>query len=91
MRIELEAAEIKALAAEVAVHVNQTMMKRVDELEATLKNNGSISHHHGIGYWRMQYMQQEMGASGVELLQSIKSALDPNGILNRGKLIGYGI
>ena len=36
MRIELEAAEIKALAAEVAVHVNQAMMKRVDELEATL-------------------------------------------------------
>jgi alkyldihydroxyacetonephosphate synthase len=59
-------------------------------MEATLKNNGSISHHHGIGYWRMQYLQQEMGASGAELLQSIKSALDPNGILNRGKLVGYG-
>ncbi|MDR9459427.1 MAG: FAD-binding oxidoreductase [Dehalococcoidia bacterium] len=59
-------------------------------MEATLKNNGSISHHHGIGYWRMQYIQQEMGASGAELLQSIKSALDPNGILNRGKLVGYG-
>ena len=37
MRITLEAAEIKALAAEVAVHVNQTLLKRMDELEATLR------------------------------------------------------
>ena len=59
-------------------------------MEATLRNNGSISHHHGIGYWRRQFMQQELGASGVELLQRIKLALDPNRVLNRGKLIEDG-
>ena len=59
-------------------------------MEATFKNNGSISHHHGIGLWRMQYMQQEMGMSGVKLLKSIKDALDPKGILNRGKLVDGG-
>jgi alkyldihydroxyacetonephosphate synthase len=59
-------------------------------MEATLRNNGSISHHHGIGYWRRQYMQQEMGAHGVELLKRIKLALDPNGIMNRGKLVEDG-
>jgi len=57
-------------------------------MEATLRNNGSISHHHGIGMWRMRFMEQELGHEGVELLRRIKSALDPNGILNRGKLIG---
>ena len=56
-------------------------------MAATLKNSGSISHHHGVGFWRMQYMTQELGATGVELLRSIKEALDPNGILNRGKLV----
>jgi alkyldihydroxyacetonephosphate synthase len=56
-------------------------------MEATSRNNGSISHHHGIGFWRKEFMQREIGASGVELLQSIKSAFDPNCILNRGKLI----
>jgi len=56
---------------------------------ATSRNNGSISHHHGIGYWRKEFMQQELGAHGVELLQRIKSALDPNGILNRGKLVEH--
>ena len=35
-------------------------------------------------------MQQELGASGVELLQRIKLALDTNRVLNRGKLIEDG-
>ena len=59
-------------------------------MKATLQNNGSISHHHGIGFWRIQYLEQELGSSGVRLLKSIKSALDPEGILNRGKLIDGG-
>jgi alkyldihydroxyacetonephosphate synthase len=56
-------------------------------MKATLQNNGSISHHHGIGFWRTQYLKQELGPSGVRLLKSIKNALDPEDILNRGKLI----
>ncbi len=59
-------------------------------MKATLQNNGSISHHHGIGFWRMQYLERELGASGVKLLKSIKSALDPQGILNQGKLVDGG-
>jgi len=59
-------------------------------MEATLRNNGSISHHHGIGFWRTQFMQQELGVHGVELLQRIKLALDPNRVLNRGKLVKDG-
>ncbi|MBE0480456.1 MAG: FAD-binding oxidoreductase [Dehalococcoidia bacterium] len=59
-------------------------------MAATSRNNGSISHHHGIGYWRRQFMQHEMGASGIDMLRKIKSALDPNSILNRGKLIEDG-
>jgi alkyldihydroxyacetonephosphate synthase len=59
-------------------------------MKATLQNNGSISHHHGVGFWRIQYIEQELGATGVRLLKSIKSTLDPEGILNRGKLIDGG-
>ena len=59
-------------------------------MDATLRNNGSISHHHGIGMWRARFMEQELGAQGLELLRRIKSAFDPNGILNRGKLIENG-
>jgi alkyldihydroxyacetonephosphate synthase len=59
-------------------------------MKATLQNNGSISHHHGVGFWRVRYLEQELGANGVRLLKSIKSAVDPEGILNRGKLIDGG-
>ena len=59
-------------------------------MEATARNNGSISHHHGVGYWRKQFMEQELGAVGVELLRRIKSAIDPNCILNPGKLVEDG-
>jgi len=59
-------------------------------MEATLKNNGSISHHHGIGYWRKPFMRKELGDSGVELLRRIKLAVDQNGVLNRGKLVDDG-
>jgi alkyldihydroxyacetonephosphate synthase len=56
-------------------------------MEATLRSNGSISHHHGIGIWRMRFMEQELGIEGVRLLRRIRSAFDPNSILNRGKLV----
>ena len=56
-------------------------------MEVTLRNNGSISHHHGIGFWRKEFMRRELGDGGVELLRKIKVALDKKGILNRGKLI----
>ncbi len=59
-------------------------------MDAALRNNGSISHHHGIGFWRIPYMRRELGDAGVGVLQRIRSALDPNGIMNRGKLVDAG-
>ena len=52
---------------------------------ATVAHHGSISHHHGIGLNRARYLVGHLGpAFGV--LQSVKDSLDPNGILNPGKL-----
>ena len=48
-------------------------------------NGGSISHHHGIGLVRGQYLPDALGA-GFEVLRKLKAALDPRGILNPGKL-----
>jgi alkyldihydroxyacetonephosphate synthase len=56
-------------------------------MEATVANGGGISHHHGIGRLRRDWMPKELGSAGVGLLQSIKQALDPTGFMNPGVLI----
>jgi alkyldihydroxyacetonephosphate synthase len=55
-------------------------------LNACIENGGSISHHHGIGIFRGGYMEQELGPGIYDLLKGIKNYLDPNGIMNPGKL-----
>ena len=56
-------------------------------MEATDRHGGSLSHHHGIGRVRRDYLARELGSTGVALLRSIKAALDPNGIMNPGVLL----
>ncbi len=56
-------------------------------IEATYKGGGGISHHHGIGRNRRDWMPAEVGETGVNLLKTLKAALDPQGIMNPGVLI----
>lgn len=46
---------------------------------------GSISHHHGIGYLKGKYLKEELN-QGMKLYRNLKNMLDPNNILNPGKL-----
>jgi alkyldihydroxyacetonephosphate synthase len=52
---------------------------------AVLAGGGALSHHHGVGLHRSRYVADALG-SGLSVLQAAKDALDPNGILNPGKL-----
>jgi alkyldihydroxyacetonephosphate synthase len=45
----------------------------------------AMSHHHGVGVNRARFMASALGGS-FGVLESIKAALDPKGILNPGKL-----
>ncbi len=57
-----------------------------DEItRATMSAGGAISHHHGIGINRARFVPTALG-SGFDVLATVKQALDPNGILNPGKL-----
>ena len=52
---------------------------------AVLAGGGNLSHHHGVGINRARFVAEALGA-GLGVLQAVKSALDPQGILNPGKL-----
>jgi alkyldihydroxyacetonephosphate synthase len=54
-------------------------------MRATRTHGGSISHHHGIGLVRASWLPKALG-DGYQVLQALKAALDPKGILNPGKL-----
>jgi len=54
--------------------------------EETLRFGGSIVHHHGIGKARAPWVREEYGTS-FPMLQTLKHAFDPNGIMNMGAII----
>ncbi len=54
--------------------------------EETLARGGSIVHHHGIGKARARWVRDEYGTS-FRLLETLKIAFDPNGIMNKGTII----
>ncbi|HLT15901.1 MAG TPA: FAD-binding oxidoreductase [Acidimicrobiales bacterium] len=52
---------------------------------AVLRAGGALSHHHGVGLNRSRFVADALGPA-FDVLVAAKAALDPNGILNPGKL-----
>lgn len=67
-----EMAEAKALSARMA--------------ERALRLGGTVTGEHGIGMGKMGYMAAEHGVEGVAVMRALKTAFDPAGILNPGKM-----
>ncbi len=53
--------------------------------ELTLSLEGSISGEHGIGWMKKEFLPLEVGEA-LEKMKAVKRALDPNNILNPGKV-----
>jgi glycolate oxidase len=53
---------------------------------ATLRLGGSITGEHGIGLSKASYLPMELGQDTIAAMKKIKRALDPNNILNPGKI-----
>jgi alkyldihydroxyacetonephosphate synthase len=65
----------------------QWQAAKVAASDAISHNSGTITHHHAVGVDHRPWMGAEIGELGVKVLQAVKQAVDPAGILNPGKLI----
>ncbi|MEW6716510.1 MAG: FAD-binding oxidoreductase [Chloroflexota bacterium] len=55
--------------------------------QTILANGGTISHQHGVGTDHAVYLEAEKGTRGLALIEAACQALDPEGLLNPGKLL----
>ena len=61
----------------------------VQMVHRALRLDGTCSGEHGIGLHKMGYLVDEAGSGAVEMMRSIKRALDPKNIMNPGKVFAF--
>ncbi|KAJ8597664.1 hypothetical protein M405DRAFT_294811 [Rhizopogon salebrosus TDB-379] len=55
-------------------------------VERAIKLEGTCTGEHGVGIGKREYLYKELGEGTVELMRSLKKAIDPLGLFNPGKL-----
>jgi D-lactate dehydrogenase (cytochrome) len=69
--------------------VEAATAERLSELmvQRAIRLGGTCTGEHGIGLHKMGYLVDEAGVGAVEMMKSIKRALDPHNIMNPGKVV----
>jgi alkyldihydroxyacetonephosphate synthase len=57
-------------------------------MDAIVAAGATITHHHAVGTDHLPWLESEIGPVGLSVLRAVKTALDPEGILNPGVLVG---
>ncbi|MGB3633737.1 MAG: FAD-binding oxidoreductase [Rubrobacteraceae bacterium] len=56
-------------------------------LETIVEHGATLSHQHGVGTDHLPYMEKEKSAPGLSMLEALRKNVDPEGMLNPGKLL----
>ncbi|WP_026695318.1 glycolate oxidase subunit GlcD [Peribacillus kribbensis] len=70
---------------------NHEEMERVERafaeiFEKAIELGGTITGEHGVGVMKSPYLELKLGKAGIAAMQAVKNALDPNHIMNPGKV-----
>jgi D-lactate dehydrogenase (cytochrome) len=76
------------LSDEDEVKRAKLLMERLVEL--ALSMDGTCTGEHGVGQGKMKYLLAEHGAPALAAMTAVKRALDPQNIMNPGKIITFG-
>ena len=68
--------------------VAQWMRAKSATSDALMSAGATITHHHAVGRDHAAWLPQEIGPLGVSILRATKGAVDPDGLLNPGVLLG---
>ncbi len=63
-----------------AVELNERLVRRAIEY------GGTCTGEHGVGYGKSGFLELELGTPALEMMRSIKRALDPDELFNPGKI-----
>lgn len=71
---------------------DEAYMRRVHEvndrlIRRTIEVGGTCTGEHGVGYGKTKYLEQQYGPGAVNMMRAIKQALDPDNIMNPGKVV----
>jgi D-lactate dehydrogenase (cytochrome) len=70
-----------AKEVDAAQMINENLVKRAIRME------GTCTGEHGVGSGKRKFLESELGENAVELMRTLKKAVDPNGIMNPHKVI----
>ena len=55
--------------------------------ELVRARRGSISAEHGVGLLKKEFLEYSRSSADLKIMRALKSVLDPNGVMNPGKLL----